>query len=451
MAINCIPSALVSLSTCYDCGLTHKQQLEIQTYLLAQLATQLASLTASSITPTALIAAAECLDCSLTEKQMLAAQDYALSFLLTSMPTTPVLSFVSSTSSSVTVSWTQPVNTPPDSIGSYILWWGTSAGSLTNMVTLSGATTSYTLTGLNASTTYYFAVQAISTAGCLSLISNSVSGTTSAASTLDPHVTDWANRVVANGGAMPSNATLTAVNTWYLGMVADGLDTLMIWLTFFAPDSLTAARTPFFKTAGLDPATNNNFVAGDLTVNGLLGNAINKSLSYGINPSVSLSATNVGWSVYAPVTGSGGFTHGMSTPVVAAVSFAGAAQDDLVGTADSFIGKTNGLTSVTVAPAGNGFYSASRTAINAHIFYFVNSTNPLSIIGSDGTNAGTGLPNSSNAMIFAQWDLQTSAVSDWSDDGYSIFAVHQALTMSQVQKFFTRCDTLRRAFGGGFV
>ena len=102
--------------------------------------------------------------------------------------------------------------------------------------------------------------------------------------------TDWARRVVANGGAFPSQNTINAMETLRLGVIAAGLDTSISSMLVLVPDSAIAASTPLFVGIGLDPWTNHGFVDGDLTVEGMKGNGSSKYLDsgitgvFGINP-----------------------------------------------------------------------------------------------------------------------------------------------------------------------
>ncbi len=93
----------------------------------------------------------------------------------TQAPTAPTLSSTGQTASTASLSWTAAT----DDVGvtGYDIYVN---GSSTAIATVSGATTSYTATGLTASTTYTFTVKAKDAAGNQSASSNSVSVTTSA-------------------------------------------------------------------------------------------------------------------------------------------------------------------------------------------------------------------------------------------------------------------------------
>lgn len=93
-------------------------------------------------------------------------------------------------------------------------------------------------------------------------------------------VTDWSTRVVANGGAMPSQNTIQAMETLRLGCISAGLTSKIYSLCIFVPDSVIASATPLFRHKG-HPMWTNNFVSGDLTINGLKGDGSSKAMDTG--------------------------------------------------------------------------------------------------------------------------------------------------------------------------
>src|SRR5262249_41867895 len=109
------------------------------------------------------------------------------------------------TTSSIPVSWTAPANSPSIPITAYLVQWGTTSGVYTNQATVSGSQTSYTINGLSFGTTYFITVTALSSY-CSSTRSAELSSTTP----YSAEVVAWANRVVANGGALPSTNTRSA-------------------------------------------------------------------------------------------------------------------------------------------------------------------------------------------------------------------------------------------------
>lgn len=82
-------------------------------------------------------------------------------------------------STSVTIDWTQPLGIPPIFPAQYIIKWGLASGNYNvGSATISSVSTSYTITGLNPSTTYFIIVEAVNV--CSSGPSNEISTTTTA-------------------------------------------------------------------------------------------------------------------------------------------------------------------------------------------------------------------------------------------------------------------------------
>ncbi|GFO69659.1 hypothetical protein GMLC_32380 [Geomonas limicola] len=124
--------------------------------------------------------------------------------------TTATLSFGagSAQAAQVALSWSTPATysdgTPLTTLRGYKLYTGTASGSYGTGVDL-GNVNSYTLTGLNDGTTYYFAVTAYSSAGDVSGYSNQVSYSTPAAATQNSTCTVTAS--AGTGGSISPTGT----------------------------------------------------------------------------------------------------------------------------------------------------------------------------------------------------------------------------------------------------
>lgn len=94
------------------------------------------------------------------------------------------------------------------------------------------------------------------------------------AGSISPIVVDWVNRIIKNGGTKPSQNTISSINHFYHNIASTTIFGKIQSLNCYVPDNLIAAITPLIKTYGNDPWLNNNsqFVIGDLTINGLIGN-----------------------------------------------------------------------------------------------------------------------------------------------------------------------------------
>lgn len=361
------------------------------------------------------------------------------------------------TSTTITAAWSQPPNAGTLIIGYIVSWGTTSGGPYPNSSGLLPVfPKQYTITGLNPSTQYFYVIQAIgAVSGCNSANSTESNQTTtagagSACAAGTTFATNWANRVVANGGVMPSAATQLAIAQFQCGLITDGLDVLMYSWNAFVPDSLTAAITAQLISGGNsnDPWTNNNFVAGDLTVNGLAGNAATKWLNTGINPqNSSLTNNNAGVTIYT-------FTNNNTANAVAVGVDNGGFLQFLAlecngGT--TFFFAWDAGSGVSAANAGfTGYISGNMIAANNHAIYEANSTTPHNTLVS-GAVANTGGPTVPPFTIPIFAFTNNTGQSDFTDQRLSFVAIHQGLTSAQSAKFFARIQTLRQALGGGFV
>lgn len=93
--------------------------------------------------------------------------------------------------------------------------------------------------------------------------------------------TDWELRVLANGGAQPSQNTVNAMERFRLKQIERGVTNILYNVCVHVPDSVIAAFTPIFYHKGWAYWTN-NFVIGDLTVNGIKGDGSTKIADTGV-------------------------------------------------------------------------------------------------------------------------------------------------------------------------
>src|SRR5881394_68823 len=172
-------------------------------------------------------------------------------------PTAPLIARVVATSNnSIRVVWKKSAHNTGGFVTGWIVSWGTTSGGPypNSSGVLPLVPGIYDATGLTAGTTYYFTVTALtSLSGCTS-VSLEGSGTTSGAVPICAFAVAWAARVVANGGAVPSLSTQTAICNFQAGLIADGLDTKMVIWNAFVPDSFIASSTAQLQPGGgFDP------------------------------------------------------------------------------------------------------------------------------------------------------------------------------------------------------
>jgi hypothetical protein len=252
----------------------------------------------------------------------------------------------------------------------------------------------------------------------------------------------FVTNVVASGGAAPASGTVNALDIFYGGLVADGIDTKFLSINAFAPDNLNAGVMPFIYYKGLKPWTSHNFVGGDLTVNGLTGNGSTKYMECGWNPNTIFGAsTSSGMSGYGYVSaGNSGYL--ATTISGSTVFYIDAKFTDLNGYSG------NSQDTVTVVPSpGNGFFSMNRTGANTHVLYFANSGTGWASVGSSAGVAFTSYPTQA-AFILAR--NNNGATDGYSSSTLSYISLHTGLSSADGQKEYNRVQTLRTSLGGGF-
>jgi hypothetical protein len=268
---------------------------------------------------------------------------------------------------------------------------------------------------------------------------------------VNPAVSDWVARVLANGGATPSVQTQSALSTFANSLAANNLTSHIKVFNAYVPDSFIACQTPFIKGSGNGLWTSylGNFVGADLSINGLKGSD-SKCLLTGVIPSNEITVNNVGLSIYAPILANGSNTIDTGT-------FNATNTGALLLYAKSFsshfsVGCWNSAGTdapTSVSPNLGGFYSFSRVAANDCRTFFGNGSNTLAQQATSATQTG------SIVTDFALVDFACNSTSntpfDFADASHSAWALHDGLDITQTTNLFSAVQALRVAFGGGFI
>lgn len=261
-----------------------------------------------------------------------------------------------------------------------------------------------------------------------------------------PLITDWALRVVANGGAMPSQNTIGAMETFRIAN--NDLTNNIVAMCCFVPDSLIACLTPLTVGPGYAMWTNSNFDATNLTVNGLAGNGSTKYIQTGVLGDASpMSQNSAGISVLMwtnpDIAGNGivalqaGAGHQFSL-----FSFGGTG----LFRCWSFLGSQNFVTG-SVGTTTNGWLSGNRTAANAMALYKARSDTTFTTVATEtGTQTGS-ITGTHRIPVFALNNAGT--IGNYNAVTLSFVAIHSGLTLTQSSNLYTRVVTLRTALGGG--
>ena len=256
----------------------------------------------------------------------------------------------------------------------------------------------------------------------------------------------WAARVILNGGANPSAGTVSALQTFYNYLVANSLLSKIVACNCIVPDNLIASLTPLIVGPGLDPWTNHNFLAGDITVNGLQG-ANTKYLETGVNPSTALSTNSAGVTFYfktSPNETKIDFGCNDGTKVFEFYNhYSDTTYWDCWNT-------NNDQGRLWVAQfTGTGYISANRKANNhSTVFWAAAGIAHFAMKTITGTTIGTA-PNYS-AFLFTS-NGSGSPNANYSTKQISFCAIHAGWTEAESALFFTGIQALRTSLGGGYL
>jgi hypothetical protein len=265
-----------------------------------------------------------------------------------------------------------------------------------------------------------------------------------------PVAVEWAKRVVTNGGAGPSSNTIKVLSTFMFGMDTAGLTNKVLLINTFAPDNLIASLTPLLKFTGNDPWTNNNFVAGDLTVDGLKGNGSSKYLNTGVLPNQFMTDGSASSIYYFNTTGSTNYTFIGST----------SGPGRLRNSWDTTIGYGNygeSFSDSNQVKANNntawfrGYICSSKTTTSLLNLYFANSTTAHYAVGTNtGTDgAGTNSPSNVVTYVFASNEAGTAA--SYCSGRLSFAALGKGLSSTDSLNLYTLVQAMRTSLGGGYV
>lgn len=305
-----------------------------------------------------------------------------------------------------------------------------------------GAVTSWAVSGLAASTTYYWRVRAYNGAGA------SASSAPATTITKADAAGDWSTQVVTNGGAAPAAATVSAIRVFYHDLLDANIYSKMLSVNGLVPDSLIAAMTPFVRTFGGAVWTPVNLTVANLSVNGFAGNGANgrvdtgviaatcfpDNTSGGISVYVSNQPDASGWDIAS--YGAANSCYGLMARISGTTSW-------------QAFDQTTGILSPVFdmgATSGKGFYSGNRRATNNSAIYEASSLMAFKTLGSNATVSNGALCGFQAALFCTN---VSGSYANFRSMRLSFVAYHLGLTSAEAQALYNSVVTLRGALGGG--
>lgn len=268
-------------------------------------------------------------------------------------------------------------------------------------------------------------------------------------SNFDFLVSSWLGQVETNGGTknILSNhaAKIRALNDFCYNLRKYSFFSKIKVLNTFFPEcsaggnplNLVSLMTPLISLYGNNPWTNYNFVVGDASATGLKGNGISKYIQTAINPFTCFSGNS-----------SAGITLYYSECTAAASQtevFASSSLSIKQGSANSLWDMYMPLSRITYSTTGfTGYVSLNRTSLTQLDLYRASSSFSHAKVGTS-TSPTAGRPNSS-LILYAN-----SIPAEFSARTLSFFAVTDGLTITESADFYNLIQTLRMAYGGGYV
>lgn len=261
-------------------------------------------------------------------------------------------------------------------------------------------------------------------------------------------LTDWASRVIANGGSVPTAVSMNAMETLRTGIISAGLSNKIFDLCVFVPDSLIAATTPLFHALGSDPWTNTNFVSGDLNVNGLKGDGATKFLNTGIPIGVLTAAPRTNRGLTVLVSESENNQTGVD------IGFESSAGVDPLllnvssnsGKTEMYVSSISGGTFATASDYRRSGVVSGNCVASVITIYGQSLLVPQQVIA---TLSQASISYSGTVRLFAFCYSLAGAPTSHSAKRISVISVHDGLTAAEASTFSTLLLACRTALGGG--
>lgn len=240
---------------------------------------------------------------------------------------------------------------------------------------------------------------------------------------------------LTSAGVSPTLSQKTAINTYIVGLKADG-----IWA------KITDRCLPIWGTAAASSVTLKNVATPSgsgspaYTTSGVDFNGTSQYISTGIVPSTSLSQDNIHVSYYCREDVTAGTKYMFGTQVTGGTNILGLIGKNASNLVRWFANTTTVSGSVTNSST-TGYFQLVRTASNLSGVYKNGS------LLESSTQASTGLPNAA-IFIGAQNSGNGTAASHF-DGQCAMWSVGQGLTATEAANDNTRTETLMDALGIG--
>lgn len=273
----------------------------------------------------------------------------------------------------------------------------------------------------------------------------------------NPIVLDWLQRMANNGVTLPSAETIRAVCDFCNDLDVYGLTNKMLVVNPVIPDSLSSMRYPLIwqPANGFSPFLNVNYLAADLSVNGIQGHGIAATADYfdtGFVPRTrwGIDTTTAGCSVYMAGVNIGVPVDPYDIGSTDVTTFFLKSYSPTTGTTD--VGCYNVASQSFFAHGQQlGFYSMNRISNTLFSTNYGNDAAFGNLIPNNpASQVGVAIPNVS---AFFLNNNTSGAGTNTQNSGHliSFMAIHEGLTFAEDRDLFNAVQSLRKALGGGWV
>lgn len=236
---------------------------------------------------------------------------------------------------------------------------------------------------------------------------------------------------ITSAGGSLTTPQQDAINTFVVDMKSNGLWVKHYYIAGFVGGT-AASHAVVWKGSGSYTATQNGTITNN--ANGVTGNGSTGYIATGFNPSVAMSYTSCGISIYSG-------TSSMASCRLVGCSSGGSFGDEFsfrdAGASTSFYGGGSS-TPISTNEAQDGFFTGSRTS-STDIAIYKNGSS----VASSTTLTSTYL---ANETIYLLARNASGVASNFSVVNLRYVAFHEGLTSGEAATYYTLVQALQTAF-----
>lgn len=265
----------------------------------------------------------------------------------------------------------------------------------------------------------------------------------------------WADAITAAGAGTPSVATVTGIGVFVNALINTTVWPKIITMNVVAPDSVAISLYPLVHNAGYNPYL--PYYSGAptqplLSVGGWKYPSTLNGIDTGILPANHFNAGTFGCTVYCSLNPSDAASRTMGCGEGVAAQPHTSIYTNQSGNTYAFIHRFGVGLNPAALPANPwpGYLSYNRATTTDMRLFIARSDTPHKQQAFSAT-ANVNLPTALWRFLIFSWNNAGSPESATTVKQISFFALHQPLTLAESATLYAAVQTLRTAFGGGYV